>query len=339
MNDLVKYIVDSILLEDDDHKCHCGGTCCTTKPIDEIKVNTPGKIPLQRLPRLADYLFFSIDGLRIILYNGTIGKLEYVGRVRQTKYILINFLKSKNIPYDYYYDDNIDNDIITMDADKFSIPPLNEIKVNKPGLSLPLKINNINDWYVAVDFLNREGWKWVDGTRFQKDDWDNFNVKYPYYINKIGKNVASWHYRIVKLPEDELNEINEIKVHNPNPPEKKFQKIWNDFKYTMHQLNPLLRKAYQDKDFSEELVQTIIDKIEHLNKTNNINFEKEYFVEWINDIKTEDLPRSSSGSFYTALNDTEWLYELGIEMGVNEETVNEIMGNGYLNEIKVLGPQ
>ena len=114
MNQLTKYIVDSILLED---KCSCGSSCCTDKNIDEIKVHRPAKYWNfnEHIPN------FDADDITAgdIIVKGM--KRNKVKSVRKdfegSKFFLLNEDEEEGIGYGYYEEDLVTTNTINEPLD------------------------------------------------------------------------------------------------------------------------------------------------------------------------------------------------------------------------------
>jgi hypothetical protein len=72
----------------------------------------------------------------------------------------------------------------------------------------------------------------------------------------------------------------------------------------INELKPIIENAYKTKNF-KGLAQVIIDKVMPWNNEMGTHLA---FCDWIRDIEEESLPITSSGSFWTALTDAEWIY-------------------------------
>ena len=77
-----------------------------------------------------------------------------------------------------------------------------------------------------------------------------------------------------------------------------------------------LQFAYRYKSFNPELVHKIVYHFSAFNE--QMGSSPTMFIEWINDIMNETLTIQSSGSFYTALHDDDYLYQ---EQENNEDLI------------------
>jgi hypothetical protein len=79
------------------------------------------------------------------------------------------------------------------------IKPLNEIKVNEPGLpSFPIKINSEKEYYRIIKLLDNKGFDWkIAGEYIPLPQYDvpvdsYIFDGYPIYFNKIGEKSIEW---------------------------------------------------------------------------------------------------------------------------------------------------
>lgn len=121
--------------------------------------------------------------------------------------------------------------------------------------------------------------------------------------------------------------LNEIKVNNPNDPKRIFTNLVKDYRNCHKKYQDELIEAYRTKNFTDELVNKIIESYAPFYKKYKQYSvgNEEMFKEWIQGIKTEALPMGSSGSFATSLLDEDFLYTVGEELGLEEEDIEEIV--------------
>jgi hypothetical protein len=75
---------------------------------------------------------------------------------------------------------------IQMDLrdDDFDSTGLDEIKINKPGINFPYKINSQEHWDRVFPILKQQGFKWGDGDELNNSFSDNHD--FPQYIDNYG---------------------------------------------------------------------------------------------------------------------------------------------------------
>lgn len=137
----------------------------------------------------------------------------------------------------------------------------------------------------------------------------------------------------IKKDDYDKTGIGEIKINDPKDPQKILNAIKRDFRNTFKSYKSDLIQAYKNNNFTDDLINKIILAQKTFDrKWSSITGggSEEFFGEWIKKIKDEDLPINSSGSYYTALQDEDWLNDLAEELGADDEE--------ELSEIKINNP-
>lgn len=122
--------------------------------------------------------------------------------------------------------------------------------------------------------------------------------------------------------------LNEIIINKPTT--GLFHNIVKDFYETNKSLASDLVRGYENKDFIN-LYNKIIDKYKIFYNNYNKNLIGSFndFKDWLEGIRHETLPMHNSGSFYTALLDDGWLYDVGIKLGLSNEQIDNIIEKYY----------
>jgi uncharacterized membrane protein YvbJ len=116
-----------------------------------------------------------------------------------------------------------------------------------------------------------------------------------------------------------LTPLLEVKIANPNSPEKRFESFILDWlKLNKTKISPLLKIAYANKRFDDNLINNIINYYQEIYDKYDLEFT-DGFKDWIRDIKGESLSINSSGSYYSALQDIDGLHYTGKDMGIEDE--------------------
>jgi len=126
-----------------------------------------------------------------------------------------------------------------------------------------------------------------------------------------------------------LQLLNELEVKNPNEPTKEgFIKYVKNYYHILNKLDPLIQQRYAKKYFNG-LADIIIKELSKLGKANEEFMNWSNFKNWIKGIDKEDLPYGSSGSFVTALFDTDYIYDEGDVWGLTEEECEDLALNSH----------
>lgn len=117
--------------------------------------------------------------------------------------------------------------------------------------------------------------------------------------------------------------INEITINKPlhgkvviskNTPVtgiEGYKNFIEDYGHIINYLEPIVDEKYESNEgLGEELVKIILINMHALDDKYGYGFQSDYYKEWIDQyINDIGLQKQSSGSFWTAMLDDEWLYD------------------------------